>query len=526
MQRSLAALALLIGLAGPRSPAPLAPPSIHSCAPLPPPSGTLVNVSTVPQLQNAVANLASNTTILIADGDYPLTQMLRFRSGVSNVALRGLSGNRGAVVLRGPGMSNPNFGNVPHVISIEEADDVLIADLTLRDAYYHLVQVHGEDGPQRPRFHNLHLIDAGEQFIKGSTNGAQQPRRYTDGGVVACSLFEYTDRARSWYTNAVDVLAGADWVIRDNVFRRIRAPLGQLAGPAVLMWRNSLNTVVERNHFIECDRAIALGLSAPDINSRAGEAVFDHQGGVVRNNFIYRAGSGDVGITVNYALNFKILHNTVLLNGTFPWGAIEYRFAASSGTIRYNLTDAPIWQRDGATAALAGNVTNAQPGWFANAAAGDLHLLPSASAAIDQAAALADAPDDYDAQARPIGPAPDVGADEYGAPPPAAVSDLRATNAVEAGGVLTTTLRWSPPSDAVTITLRYSSTLITESNWIGAAPLTDALPGGAGVFTASVPYAGGTLYFGLRSQNAAGGSPLSNNAFWPAWFIDLPLVRR
>jgi hypothetical protein len=386
-----------------------------TCPPLPPPSGAIVNVSNVTQLQNAVNNLASNTTILIADGTYDLTNTLNIRA-VNNVALRSASGNRDGVVIRGKGMSNASYGNVPHVAAIYDANDVLIADVTLRDAYFHLVQVHGEEGPQRPRFYNLHLIDSGEQFIKGSTDGSQNPRRYADGGLVECSLFEYTDRARSNYTNAVDVLAGADWIIRDNVFRRIRAPIGQLAGPAILMWRNSLNTIVERNQFIECDRAIALGLSAPDANARGGNLTYDHQGGRIRNNFIYRAAgsaTGDVGITVNYSNNYKIDYNTVILNTSFAW-TIEYRFAASTGFVRYNLTDGPIVQRDGASGTLAGNLTNAQSAWFVNAAAGDLHLTASATAAIDQAVALADVVDDFDGHFRPGGTAPDVGADEVG----------------------------------------------------------------------------------------------------------------
>jgi hypothetical protein len=230
-------------------------------------------------------------------------------------------------------------------------------------------------------------------------------------------VIEYTDRAPSDYTNGVDALAVSGWVIRDNLFRNIRAPQGALAGPAVLMWRNSLNTLVERNQFIDCDRGIALGLSQPDSNSRGGETVYDHQGGIVRNNFIYRpagAATGDVGITVNYARNFKIYNNTVVLNNTFPW-ALEYRFDVSSGDIAYNLLDGPIQQRDGASATLTGNLTNAQPAWFANASAGDLHLVQSATQAIDNAATLADVPDDFDGTARPVGAHPDVGADEYAA---------------------------------------------------------------------------------------------------------------
>ena len=385
--------------------------SAASCGPLAPPPGTdtVIHVSTVADLEAAVGSLAANTTILIADGNYNLTQPLNIQHAAHNATIRGASGNREAVILSGGGMTN-NGTNLSHIFQVF-APDVTIADLTLGDVYFHPVQIHGEAGATRPTLYNLHLIDAGEQFIKVSTTG--NPGPYSDDGLVACSTIEYTSYPPSDYTNGVDVLAGAGWVIRDNVFRNIRSPDGSLAGPAVLMWRNSLDTLVERNLFIECDRAIALGLSTPDSNSRDGETTYDHQGGIVRNNFIYRAGPGDVGITLSYARNAEVYNNTVLLNGTFIYGAIEYRFGATSADIRYNLTDAPIWQRDSANGTVIGNVTNAQPGWFANAAAGNLHLLPSATTVIDHAATLAAVPDDYDGALRPIGPAPDVGADEY-----------------------------------------------------------------------------------------------------------------
>lgn len=387
-------------------------------------SGPVIEVDTEPELQSAVANLASGTTILIADGTYQLTNTLNVR-GVTDVAIRSVSGNRDAVVLQGRGMSNTSYGNVPHVMAIYDAKNVLIADLTLRDAYFHLIQIHGEDDADGVHLYNLQLIDAGEQFVKGSTAG--NPGPYADDGIVECSLFVYTDRARSWYTNGVDVLAGSGWIIRDNVFRNIRAPEGQLAGPAVLMWRNSIDTVVERNLFIECDRAIALGLSSPDSNSRDGNTTYDHQGGVIRNNMIYREGAGDVGISVNYARDVEISHNTVILNGTFPWGAIEYRFGSTTASIHNNLTDAPIWQRNGADATQSGNITTAALTWFAGADAGDLHLTTSASAAIDAATPLAGVIDDFDGDFRPVGSASDVGADEYGSSgevPPSAFRDV------------------------------------------------------------------------------------------------------
>ena len=70
------------------------------CPSLPPPSGTIVDVSTVVQLLDAVSNAVSNTTIRVADGDYHLAgQVLQL--DVPHVTLRSASGDRGTVTLDG-----------------------------------------------------------------------------------------------------------------------------------------------------------------------------------------------------------------------------------------------------------------------------------------------------------------------------------------------------------------------------------------------------------------------------------------
>ncbi|HTP08120.1 MAG TPA: hypothetical protein VMP08_07715, partial [Anaerolineae bacterium] len=93
----------LITLAGAAQPIGLAAtPAIspQACAPLPPPSDTIVTVSTVSQLVNAVNTATSGTTIRIADGTYNLNGEY-LRLAVPNVTLRSASGNREAVVLDG-----------------------------------------------------------------------------------------------------------------------------------------------------------------------------------------------------------------------------------------------------------------------------------------------------------------------------------------------------------------------------------------------------------------------------------------
>lgn len=119
-----------------------------------------------------------------------------------------------------------------------------------------------------------------------------------------------------------------------------------------------------------------------------------------------------------------------------------------------------------------------------------------------------------------------MGADEYQPPPPAAVTDLRVTNAVTSTGVLTAVLVWSAPADAITSTLRYSETLVVESNWHSATLLTGTLPADTETYTAMVPYTDETVYFVIRTRGTGGQSELSNNAFWPSIDVCLPLVLR
>jgi hypothetical protein len=129
---------------------------------------------------------------------------------------------------------------------------------------------------------------------------------------------------------------------------------------------------------------------------------------------------GDVAIGVFDSPGTKVVHNTILMSGQYP-NAIEYRFANTTGvSIVNNLSDRGAQARDGATATLLGNVWTASSSWFVNPLAGDLHLQPGASQAIDRGVPTADAAEDWDGEARASGGVPDVGADErVAAPPPA-----------------------------------------------------------------------------------------------------------
>ncbi|MEA3401808.1 MAG: right-handed parallel beta-helix repeat-containing protein [Armatimonadota bacterium] len=368
--------------------------------PLPEPDGEVVRVATVQQLQTAVREARSGITILIAPGTYTLEMCLYLTGGVQDVAIRGETGRPEDVLIIGRGMANEDYGSVPHGILVGDAQDVLIADLTIRDVWYHPIQLDGPSGCARPHIYNCRLINAGQQFIKGTVDKAGNG---VDGGVVEYTLMAYETTARSDYTDGVDVLGGAGWIIRHNRFVNIRAPEGQLAGPSVLMWRGCTDTICEGNWFVNCQRGIAFGLASDNPQ--------DHRGGVIRNNIFHRGpdSPGDAGIIVWNSPGTRVLHNTVLLSGTYP-NAIEYRFPATTGVqIIGNLTDAAITRRDEASAELRGNVTSAAPAWFVDAASGDLHLLPDAP--VPRVQRHPECAVDFDGDPRPEGEPTPAGAD-------------------------------------------------------------------------------------------------------------------
>ena len=404
--------------------------SSTSAPPLPAPSGNVVNVSTESQLQSAISNLTSNTTIVLAPGTYTLSKTLWINGSFSNVTIRGGTNNRDDVVLVGRGMSNASYGSVEHGIwAGGNVQNLTIANLTIRDVYYHLIMLNA--GVESPRIYNVRLINAGEQLLKSNPDGSGGG---VDNGVVEYSAFEYSTTARDDYTNGVDVHTGANWIIRHNLFRNITAP-GALAGPAILMWNKSSNTLTEGNTFSNCARGVTYGLQ--DISGT------DHSGGIIRNNFFHRTSSqdGDNAIGVFDSPNTQVLNNTIYFSGTYS-SPIEVRFSGSTGVvIRNNILDGSI---SGGSATVGNNVTNTSAGLFVDAAGGDLHLAAGASSAIDKGAATSNVTDDWDGQSR-TGTI-DIGADEYGGGSgptlPGAPSGPSPSNGAT-GAAASVTLSWS-----------------------------------------------------------------------------------
>ncbi len=418
----LAVIAVLWRLAA--TPVAVAQPG---CAPLPPPAGEVIEVdpSAADELRAIVASAASGTTILLADGFYDLSggdgsHRLSFET--PGVTLRSASGQRDAVILDG--------GYVTSELVSIFASDVTVADLTLRRAFDHPLHLSGTPGNPITGvlLHNLRIVDPGQQAIKINPIGDG----YVDDGVIECSSIELTDAGRAairddCYTGGVDAHQAWGWVVRRNRVAGFWCNDG-LSEHAVHFWKGSRDTVVEENVIVDCARGIGFGLGAggdgrtyPD-DPYPGVGYLGHIDGMVRNNFVAAgdprlfdtADGFDTGIGLEQARGARVLHNTVASTAMPRSSSIEWRFENTLAQIANNLASDRLLERDGAQAALAGNIDFCPLTWLADIAAGDLHLTAAAAPAVDAGVPLDPGAADFDIDVEVRDARPDVGADEVG----------------------------------------------------------------------------------------------------------------
>jgi len=402
--RLAVAILLLLGLSSPARSGPgQAVESCPRCGWSPPKTTATMTVRTMNELRRAVSRAGPGTTILLEDGVYHLNGA-QLDISVPRLVLRGSQGPRSRAAIRGRG---PDERMVAISVS---ASDVTLADLTISQVGFHGIQVRGESGAHRVAIHHVRILDTGQQLIKGS---AAQDSRPCQGGLVACSTLEYTESAPSDYTNGVDIINGERWVVRDNILRRIRGPRAQgyRAGPAVLFWGGSRDTIVERNVLVDCYRGIALGLERTRLDRPGG---LDHRGGIIRRNAVCNLNPwADEAIEVNASPGALVEHNSVLVEGKVPW-SISIRFPTASARVRNNLSNHQVILRDGGRAELTANIVDARRDWFIDPVRGDLRLarkdLPAIDAGIPDASSGAR---NKGSQSPYAGKAPDAGAYEF-----------------------------------------------------------------------------------------------------------------
>ena len=360
----------------------------------------------VSQLYNAVNSCASGDVISVADGVYNLWST-GLRMDVPNVTLRGAS--RDGVRLVGGGM-NVNGGCQEDILV--EADNVTLESLTVEECYYNLIHIRGESDVDGTVIRNVKTLNAGERHIKCS----RLNRSITSDNVLIENVYMLQTKPVAAphpnvnYVGGIDAMVANNWTIRDC---RAEGIIGGGGGgnAGIFLWNGVTNCTIERNVIIGCGKGIAVG------NPSNPDGTWHASGGIVRNNFIVRAGGFDnIGIELCDTQNLKVYNNTVYSAdaGYFRAAHIYGPYTANLDS-RYNIIRGQVLL-NGATWSAVGNLTGAtpQPGWFADPAGGNLRLTEAATLAINHGASLAQVIADWDGLTRDA--QPDIGADEFGLP--------------------------------------------------------------------------------------------------------------
>lgn len=373
--------------------------------PLPPASGRIVHVDSVPGLVAAVNAVKSDGTILLADGRYQLDAPLVLRAG-TNLMIRSASGDPTKVVLSGRGWDSRDPGD--DILRIADCAHITVAGLTFTNCHSYGIKVEAEHAPRDIHITHCHFRNMGTRAIKGSAS--KDPSMRAVGGSVRYCLFENSRLpAKDWlfngdYIAGIDMMALEDWVFSDNTFRNIKGRNGG-GRAAIFVWVRSRNVIVERNLIVNCDRGVAFGNPGGSTANRRGEALTYVEDGIIRNNFI--AGGSDCGIELWHADKIRVLHNSIWR----PEQNWRRGIRVGSGTRRTEIADNLVHgdiRIEGGEAELHHNLAGGVDGYFTDAPRGDLTLTPAAKGALNKGVAHPAVAEDILRRAR--GDPPDLGA--------------------------------------------------------------------------------------------------------------------
>jgi hypothetical protein len=361
-----------------------------------------VYVNNLAGLYSAFSNLRSNDEIVISPGVYNLNTTA-LAIDVPNVTVRGSTGNRDDVIIQGDAMSPSAVIKSIFYFAQGSGENATIKDLTIGRVGWHAIFFNGDGSGNGTVIDNVRIFDCYQQFIKGSIVTTA-----TDDVTVKNSLFEFTTPALNYYTGGIDAHNADGWVVKGNTFKNIQSPSIAVAEHAVHFWSNSSfsgSNTIEQNKIVNCDRGIGIW-NGTGTN-------------IIRNNMIANDGSGqypDVGIDIQNTPNTRVYNNTVWIDPSGYYAAMEFRGETTLGSyIVNNLTNKQISQFNGAgDSTLMSNVTNSQSTWFVDVLAGDLHLSSAVNGVVGSGTAIIGLVDDFDGVLRSGNI--DIGADQLSNP--------------------------------------------------------------------------------------------------------------
>ncbi len=346
----------------------------------------------------AFENEQDGDEIIISPGTYTLNSTA-LSINAPNVTVRGATGNRDDVVIQGDAMSSgATIKSIFYFPQGAYGQNATIKDLTIGRVGWHAIFFNGNGSGDGTTINNVRIFNTYEQMVKGAVGATG-----TSNVTIENSLFEFTSPPVNYYTGGIDAHSPNGWLIKNNTFKNIQSPGTSVAEHAIHLWSNTDypgSNTIERNKIINCDRGIGIWRNS-------GSAT-------IKNNMITSDGSGtfpDVGIDIQDSQNTKVYNNTVWIDPSGYYAAIEVRDTTTNNvTLTNNLANTQIAQIGGPSVTLSHNVTNATSSWFTAVSLGNLHLTALATGAIDQGVAVAGLTDDFDGQPRTG--AIDIGADQ------------------------------------------------------------------------------------------------------------------
>jgi hypothetical protein len=274
---------------------------------LPGPSGKVIHVKTVDELFQASSDVEPGGSIVLADGHYRMPRY--FAITTDNVTVRGESGDRHRVILDGAGSRHGEL------IGITNATGVTIADLTIRNVKWNGFKINSNLGSEKVTIYNCVIHNVWQRGVKAPA----MPKSKGDRGPRECRIqycLFYNDRPKQFgddetdtpasfngnYIGGIDVKNTIDWTINDNVFIGIQGRTREGRG-CIYISENGRGCTIERNIFIDCDIAIALG------NPSLGYSPLQAINCIARNNFISQC--PETGILACYTRDCRIEKNTI-----------------------------------------------------------------------------------------------------------------------------------------------------------------------------------------------------------------------
>ena len=271
------------------------------------PAGQVIRVTSVDELIQASKDVNPGGTILVADGHYMMPRY--FAITTNNATLRGESGDRHKVVLDG---ASSRHGEL---VGITGATGVTIADLTIQNVMWNGFKINSNLGAEKVTIYNCVIHNVWQRGIKAPA----MPKEKGDQGPRECRVqycVFYNDRPKQFsddetdtpksfngnYIGGIDVKNTIDWTISDNVFIGIQGRTREGRG-CIYISENGRGCKIERNIFIDCDIAIALG------NPSLGYSSLQAIDCIARNNFVSQC--PETGILACYTRGCRIENNTI-----------------------------------------------------------------------------------------------------------------------------------------------------------------------------------------------------------------------